>query len=186
MIGFAVKSGYYISADTLRRHLTEWRGGSALWGLCRVFWSALAVALLSACAISAGRYAPGKLSNTNAASEIETGFQVPLIAPAALKTDDRRRYVAFETTEVIGTVVVDMAAGSLYLVTGEGRAMRYRIEPLELKGAADGSARAENWAVGDLQPARGTMIRMKNPGDAEDLHQRMSAGGKVVFLSSSK
>ena len=184
MIGFAVKSGYYISADTLRRHLTEWRDGSALWGVCRVFWSALAAGLLSACAISAGRYAPGKLSNTNAASEIETGFQVPLIAPAALKTDDRRRYVAFETTEVIGTVVVDMAAGSLYLVTGEGRAMRYRIEPLVLKGAANASDRAENWTVPNR--ASGTMIKMRNPRDAEDLHQRMPAGGKVVFLSSSK
>lgn len=124
-------------------------------------------------------------SSSNSMRATENGFQVPAITPASIKTDNRRRSVAFKTTEDVGTVVVDMAAGSLYLVTGEGRAMRYRIEPLDFKGAANGPARAENWASGDLPPAFGTMIRMKNPEDAEDLHQRMSAGGKVVFLSSS-
>nr|WP_272210589.1 hypothetical protein [Marinicella sp. W31]MDC2876488.1 hypothetical protein [Marinicella sp. W31] len=146
----------------------------------------MTTAALASCAVLEEQYAPATLSNSDTRRAPETGFYVPSIVPASIKTDDRRRSVAFETTEDTGTVVVDMAAGSLYLVTGEGRAMRYRIEPLDFKGAADGAARAENWAVGDLQPTLGAMIRMKNPKDAEDLHQRLSAGGKVVFLSSSK
>lgn len=186
MIGFAIMSGHTITAGSPRRHFAKWPGAGAFCRLYRVALTFLTTAVLASCAVSEERYAPARLSNSDARRVPETGFYVPAIARASIKTDDRRRSVAFETTEDVGTVVVDMAAGSLYLVTGEGRAMRYRIEPLELKGAADGSSRAENWAVGDLQPARGIMIRMKNPGDAEDLHQRMSAGGKVVFLSSSK
>jgi len=186
MVGFAIRSGHINSAGSSRHHLEKWSDGSAVRRLRPVFFPALAAAFLSACSMSDERHQPATFSGSNSMRAAENGFHVPVIAPASIKTDNRRRSVAFETTEEVGTVVVDLAAGSLYLVTGEGRAMRYRIEPLELKGAADGSARAENWAVGDLQPSRGTMIRMINPEDAEDLHQRMSAGGKVVFLSSSK
>lgn len=173
MFAIAVKSGHYISADLPRYLLAGSCGKSAFWNPSRLVFSVLAAALLSACAASEERRAP------------ESAFQVPAIASAAIKTDDRRRSVAFETTEDVGTVVVDLAAGFLYLVTGEGRAMRYRIEPLDFKGATNGSARVENWVAGDLQPALGSMIRMKNPEDAGDLHERMPSGGKVVFLSSS-
>ena len=186
MIGFAIRSGHINSAGSSRHHLEKCCDGSAVRRLRPVFFPALAAAFLSACSMSDERYQPARLSGSNSMRAAENGFQVPVIAPASIKTGDRRRSVAFETTEDVGTVVVDLAAGSLYLVTGEGRAMRYRIEPLAFKGAADGFARVENWAAGDLQPALGSMIKMKNPEDAEDLHQRMPSGGKVVFLSSSK
>jgi len=183
MIGIAIRSGHIISAGSSRRRLESWRSGPAFRGLRRGLLPGLAATFLSACSMSDEGNAH---SSGNSTQATENGFQVPVIAPASIKTNDRRRSVAFETTEDVGTVVVDLAAGSLYLVTGEGRAMRYRIEPLDFKGVTNGAARAENWAAGDPPPALGSMIRMKNPEDADDLHQRMPSGGKVVFLSSSK
>lgn len=40
----------------------------------------------------------------------------------------RRQQVSYQTTEPAGTIIVDTPARFLYLVTGNGRAMRYGIE----------------------------------------------------------
>jgi lipoprotein-anchoring transpeptidase ErfK/SrfK len=53
----------------------------------------------------------------------------PIPAPDLTKIDPRfwRQEVAYQSPEIAGTVVVDTADRFLYLVRGEGRAMRYGI-----------------------------------------------------------
>ena len=52
---------------------------------------------------------------------------MPQDAPAALPDRLRRQIVAYRTSEAPGTIVIDTANTHLYLVLGDGKALRYGI-----------------------------------------------------------
>ena len=61
------------------------------------------------------------------ASRSDTKFSVPALPIEKIPTQFRRQEVAYETTEVPGTIVISPAQRVLYLVTGKNTAIRYGI-----------------------------------------------------------
>lgn len=152
------------------------------------------VSLFSACATKQEKLAPDVSVETGSISSAR-GFQVPHINRDAIAADDKRRIVD-PGNEAPETVVVDFKSRQLFLVMEHGKAVRYRIAPLEMKsaGGLDGAANLRSalgggWGVtapnraADLSAA---LVRMKNSDDAADLLQRMPAGAQVVFPISQE
>jgi len=54
-------------------------------------------------------------------------YPIPAINPALIKPELLRQVVPYQTAESAGTIVVDPGAKFLYLVRGDGQAMRYGV-----------------------------------------------------------
>ena len=78
---------------------------------------------------------------------LDERFPVPGLNARLIKPELRRQQVEYETNHAKGTVVVDTPNRFLYLVQGEGKAMRYGIgvgrEGLALRGNAYVGRKAE-------------------------------------------
>lgn len=85
-------------------------------------------ALLAGCANSGGMM-PANLSGSSAkyAELIDGAHTLPAIDISGVDPAMLRQRVDYRTREPAGTVVVDTAARHLYLVEGDGKAMRYGI-----------------------------------------------------------
>ncbi len=102
-------------------------------GLGELRWPRLAAlfvlpALLAGCASSGGMMSSG-LGGSSAmyAERNDGGHTLPAIDVASLDPAMLRQRVDYRTREPAGTIVVDTAARHLYLVEGDGKAMRYGI-----------------------------------------------------------
>ena len=58
---------------------------------------------------------------------IKDKFDVPGVSPALVRKGFERKEVAYATKEPAGTIVIDPKAHYLYLVEGDGKAMRYGV-----------------------------------------------------------
>ena len=58
---------------------------------------------------------------------IKDKFDVPGVSPSLVRKGFERKEVAYATKEPAGTIVIDPKAHYLYLVEGDGRAMRYGV-----------------------------------------------------------
>ena len=102
-------------------------GGSRVSGLLAIV---VGSALLAGCAsngsMSSGGF--GGLAGSGAYAELRDGeHTLPAIDVSQVSPDMLRQRVDYRTREPAGTVVVDTAARHLYLVEGDGKAMRYGI-----------------------------------------------------------
>ncbi|MEN3931612.1 L,D-transpeptidase [Microvirga sp. W0021] len=70
----------------------------------------------------------------------DNGVDVPAINVAEIKRRNLRQMVDYETREPTGTIIVDPRARFLYLVMGEGKAMRYGIGVAKAGLAFEGRA----------------------------------------------
>ncbi len=86
-------------------------------------------ALLAGCVSNGQMAAPVGfgLSSPNYAELNDGGHTLPAIDVSGLDPAMLRQRVDYRTREPAGTIVVDTAARHLYLVEGEGKAMRYGI-----------------------------------------------------------
>jgi lipoprotein-anchoring transpeptidase ErfK/SrfK len=57
----------------------------------------------------------------------DNGFSIPAVDPAKVPGQFQRQVVDFPTSEAPGTVIINPADKHLYLVTGNGKAIRYGI-----------------------------------------------------------
>jgi lipoprotein-anchoring transpeptidase ErfK/SrfK len=57
----------------------------------------------------------------------DAAIEAPEVAPSALAPELRRQVVAYQTRFASGTIVVDTSSTFLYLVLGDGQALRYGI-----------------------------------------------------------
>lgn len=121
--------------------------------------------LLSGCASNRG-LVEADFSSTRAeyAQLIDGLHTIPAVDTSAVDSEMLRQRVDYPTTEPVGTIVVDTAARHLYLVEGDGKAMRYGIgvgkEGLAFAGTAIIKRKAEwpHWSptknMMDREPAR--------------------------------
>lgn len=121
--------------------------------------------LLSGCA-SSGGLVETEISNTPAeyAQLIDGLHTIPAVDISAIDSKMLRQRVDYPTGEPVGTIVVDTAARHLYLVEGDGKAMRYGIgvgkDGLAFAGTAIIKRKAEwpHWSptknMMDREPAR--------------------------------
>lgn len=58
---------------------------------------------------------------------VKDKFEVPGVSPGLVRKGFERKEVSYFTQEPIGTIVVDPKAHYLYLVEGDGKAMRYGV-----------------------------------------------------------
>lgn len=96
---------------------------------------ALSVFALAGCTTSQGRVAAKVTAPAEpAASAVEVNayrampdekFPIPAVDPAKIPKQFRRQRVRYETTEPVGSVVVDTGTFFLHLVEEDGMAMRY-------------------------------------------------------------
>ena len=102
---------------------------TGFWGLCRI---AIYAALMAGTVVPASAqmlsFAP---IDRNSTAFPQAAPQAPsndaLVAPDELPTALRRQIVAYSGNEPVGTIIVDTAHTYLYLVLGNGKAMRYGI-----------------------------------------------------------
>lgn len=73
-------------------------------------------------------YPSSELDRRNYAALGTERFPLPAAEVGRIEPRFRRRQVAYKTNEPAGTVIVDTQARYLYLVQGNGRALRYGIE----------------------------------------------------------
>jgi lipoprotein-anchoring transpeptidase ErfK/SrfK len=67
------------------------------------------------------------LTSTSYAALPDEPYPIPAVDLKKLKPKYRRRIVDFPTAEIPGTIIVDTPNRFLYLVLGEGKAMRYGV-----------------------------------------------------------
>ncbi len=85
-------------------------------------------ALLAGCAGSGGMMSAGLGGSSSKYAEvIDGGHTLPAIDVSGIDPAMLRQRVDYRTRESVGTVVVDTAARHLYLIEGDGKAMRYGI-----------------------------------------------------------
>ena len=88
-------------------------------------------ALLAGCAGSNGGLSPASLAHAGASAryaELTDGpYTMPAIDISDVDPQMLRQHVNYPSKQPAGTIVVDTAARHLYLVEGNGRAMRYGI-----------------------------------------------------------
>jgi lipoprotein-anchoring transpeptidase ErfK/SrfK len=90
---------------------------------------------LSACVqdgtegIVAEPIAPGfsSLTSTSYRALADESYPIPAVDMRKLKPKYRRRIVDFPTKEIPGTIIIDTPNRFLYLVLGDGKAMRYGV-----------------------------------------------------------
>jgi lipoprotein-anchoring transpeptidase ErfK/SrfK len=75
----------------------------------------------------AGPALPAVDDPTLYASRSDTKFSVPALPIEKIPAQFRRQEIAYETTEVPGTIIISPAQRLLYLVTGKNTAIRYGI-----------------------------------------------------------
>ncbi|MEO3386198.1 L,D-transpeptidase [Mesorhizobium sp. CAU 1741] len=122
-------------------------------------------------------------------------FPLAALSPDKIKPELRRREVAYQSSHKAGTVVVDTPERRLYLVLGNGRAMRYGIgvgrEGLALRGNATIGRKAEwpSWTptsnmiardAGNRKYAGGVPGGLTNPLGARALY--LYRGGRDTMF----
>ena len=135
--------------------------------------------LLSGCASSNG-LVETEISGPPAeyAQLIDGLHTIPAVDISAIDSNMLRQRVDYPTGEPVGTIVVDTAARHLYLVEGDGKAMRYGIgvgkEGLAFAGTAIIKRKAEwpHWSP------------TKNMMDREPVRYRHLASGMVGGLGN--
>jgi lipoprotein-anchoring transpeptidase ErfK/SrfK len=111
----------------------EVKTGMEMTGLGGARWPRLVAllvlpALLAGCAGSGGMMSAGLGGSSSKYAEvIDGGHTLPAIDVSGIDPAMLRQRVDYRTREPAGTVVVDTAARHLYLVEGDGKAMRYGI-----------------------------------------------------------
>jgi lipoprotein-anchoring transpeptidase ErfK/SrfK len=121
--------------------------------------------VLSGCASSSGLVDMAQSSTVAEYAQLIDGSQtIPAVDLSAVDSEMLRQRVDYPTHEPAGTIVVDTAARHLYLVEGDGKAMRYGIgvgkEGLAFAGTAIIKRKAEwpHWRptknMMDREPAR--------------------------------
>jgi lipoprotein-anchoring transpeptidase ErfK/SrfK len=94
----------------------------------RIVLGALAGAPLAACNTRmAGLPADGDLAGWYVGTMDDQPFPVPLVDRSRMKPEHRRQTVAYAGSERPGTIVVDIDQRFLYLVEGNGSAVRYAV-----------------------------------------------------------
>ncbi|MBR0902692.1 L,D-transpeptidase [Bradyrhizobium liaoningense] len=120
---------------------------------------------LSGCASSSGLVEAEVSSTPTAYAQLIDGLHtIPAVDISAIDPEMLRQRVDYPIGEPVGTIVVDTAARHLYLVEGDGKAMRYGIgvgrEGLAFSGAAIVKRKAAwpHWSptknMMDREPAR--------------------------------
>lgn len=138
-----------------------------------------AAVLLTGCASSSG-LVDEEISQTPVAYAqlIDGPHTIPAVDISGVDSEMLRQRVDYPTTEPVGTIVINTAARHLYLVEGDGKAMRYGIgvgkEGLAFAGAAVIKRKAE-WP--GWRPTK-SMI------DREPARYRQFAGGMVGGLGN--
>ncbi|RJF74259.1 L,D-transpeptidase [Rhodopseudomonas palustris] len=139
---------------------------------------ALAI-LLSGCASSSDLIETAIISPPTEYSELVDGLHtIPAVDTSDIDPAMLRQRVDYTTREPVGTIVIDTAARHLYLVEGDGKAMRYGIgvgkEGLAFAGTAIIKRKAEwpHWT-----PTRNMMER-------EPARYGHLAGGMVGGLAN--
>jgi lipoprotein-anchoring transpeptidase ErfK/SrfK len=89
--------------------------------------SVLALAALILTAALSGCTSIGPLFTDSYGSKMDAGYQLPAIPIYKVPEQYRRQEVSFPTDEEPGTIIVDTKGHHLYLVEGDGKAMRYGI-----------------------------------------------------------
>lgn len=113
---------------------------------------AFAAAIISAAALLSGCTFDGTISNfaVNYGARTDAGYRLPAIPIAKVPAQYRRQIVRYQTDEQPGTIIIETGEKHLYLVTGNGRAVRYGIgvgrEGFEWKGSARIALKRE-WPV---------------------------------------
>ena len=121
--------------------------------------------LLSGCASHMSLVEPEFGSTPAEYAQLIDGLHtIPAVDTSAIASEMLRQRVDYPTAEPVGTIVVDTAARHLYLVEGDGKAMRYGIgvgkEGLAFAGTAIIKRKAEwpHWSptknMMDREPAR--------------------------------
>lgn len=133
-----------------------------------------ATVFLSGCASSSGLVETDIGSRPAAYAQLIDGLHtIPAVDISAIDSQMLRQRVDYPTGEPVGTIVVNTAARHLYLVEGDGKAMRYGIgvgkEGLAFAGTAIIKRKAEwpHWSP------------TKNMMDREPARYRHLAGGMV-------
>src|SRR3954447_9072532 len=129
----------------------------------RVLLAALAGAPVAACNTThlAGLPTDGEYAGWYIGTREDHPFPIPLVDRRRMRPEQRPQTVAYQGPERPGTVVVDIDQRFLYLVQGNGVAMRYAVgvgrQGFSWKGAARGGRKGvwPNWAP------TATMVRLK-------------------------
>ena len=114
----------------------------------RAFFVALAGAPLAACNTTqlAGLPTDGEYAGWYIGTREDHPFPIPLVDRSRMRPEQRPQTVAYHGPERPGTVVVDIDQRFLYLVQGDGTAMRYAVgvgrQGFSWKGAPTSAARA--------------------------------------------
>ena len=113
----------------------------------RAFFVALAGAPLAACNTTqlAGLPTDGEYAGWYIGTREDHPFPIPLVDRSRMRPEQRPQTVAYHGPERPGTVVVDIDQRFLYLVQGDGTAMRYAVgvgrQGFSWKGARGSGAR---------------------------------------------
>jgi lipoprotein-anchoring transpeptidase ErfK/SrfK len=103
-----------------------------------LFLSATMAALVALSGCSTSGSLGGSTANYSATSD--AGYRLPSIPTGKIAEKFRRQTVSYSSKEKAGTIIVDTGARHLYLVLGDGKAMRYGIgvgrEGFEWRGNA--------------------------------------------------
>ena len=129
----------------------------------RAFFVALAGAPLAACNTTqlAGLPTDGEYAGWYIGTREDHPFPIPLVDRSRMRPEQRPQSVAYHGPERPGTVVVDIDQRFLYLVQGDGTAMRYAVgvgrQGFSWKGVAYVGRKA---AWPDWRPTS-TMVKLK-------------------------
>jgi lipoprotein-anchoring transpeptidase ErfK/SrfK len=129
----------------------------------RAFFVALAGAPLAACNTTqlAGLPTDGEYAGWYIGTREDHPFPIPLVDRSRMRPEQRPQTVAYHGPERPGTVVVDIDQRFLYLVQGDGTAMRYAVgvgrQGFSWKGVAYVGRKA---AWPDWRPTT-TMVKLK-------------------------
>ena len=123
----------------------------------RAFFVALAGAPLAACNTTqlAGLPTDGEYAGWYIGTREDHPFPIPLVDRSRMRPEQRPQTVAYHGPERPGTVVVDIDQRFLYLVQGDGAALRYAVgvgrQGFSWKGVAYVGRKAA-WRIGVRPP----------------------------------
>src|SRR3954467_12544844 len=129
----------------------------------RVLLTALAGAPLAACntAHLAGLPTDGEYAGWDIGTREDHPFPIPLVDRSRMRPEQRPQTVAYQGPERPGTVVVDIDQRFLYLVQGNGVAMRYAVGVGRQGFSWKGAARVGRKGVWPNWSPTATMVRLK-------------------------